>query len=226
MTGQQKTLCETIGYTFKNEKLLETALTHSSFSNEGKESLRNNERMEFLGDAVLGLVTAEHLYSGTKKSEGEMTKERARLVCEAALSGYAKKLNLGDCLRLGKGEQQNGGHDRASILADAMEALIAAVYLDGGMKPASALIMTMVGALRKKQKTANIDYKTRLQEIAQHNPGEKLRYRTVDESGPAHQKVFTAEVLLNTNVLGSGTGTTVKEAQQQAAREALKLMGE
>lgn len=219
-------LMNRIGYTFHNPELLQQALTHSSYANESKKRIPNNERMEFLGDSVLGLVTAEFLFHSVRSHEGEMTKQRAALVCEKALFGYAKQLGLGDFLLLGRGEKQSGGHERPSILSDAFEAVIAAIFLDGGMEPAKAFILSYlekeVGMQTKKPFK---DYKTTLQEIVQQNPEETLEYVLTGESGPDHNKKFSFGVYLNSNLIGTGTARSKKEAEQKAAQEALRLMG-
>ena len=227
MKDTTKRMMEKLGYTFQNAELLETALTHSSYANEGNRGLKSNERLEFLGDSVLGFITAGYLFSHMGGEEGELTRLRASLVCEKALSAYARKLGLGDCLLLGKGEQRGGGADRPSILADAFEAVIAALYLDGGLQAAEDFILPFIKeelALQQRRPQFR-DYKTALQEIIQQNPEERLEYELKGESGPDHNKRFVVEVHLNSNVIGTGHGRSKKEAEQQAAREALKLMG-
>ncbi len=218
---------EKIGYTFRNPQLLEQALTHSSFANEGKKHGRNNERLEFLGDSVLSVIVARYLFLTYKDlPEGELTKLRASLVCEKALDGFAAQIGLGKYLRLGKGEEMTGGRERPSILADAFEALIAAMYIDGGYEAAQAFVLGFIPRdldVRRQNKLA--DYKTALQEIIQQNREERVEYVLVDEHGPDHAKVFTAEVLLNSNVIGKGAGSSKKQAEQNAAHEALLLMG-
>ena len=227
MKETTKCMMEKIGYTFKNEVLLETALTHSSYANEGNRNLKSNERLEFLGDSVLGFITAGYLFSHEGGEEGELTRLRASLVCEKALSAYARKLGLGECLLLGKGEHRGGGAERPSILADAFEAVIAALYLDGGLSVAESFIVPFLKeelALQKRRPQFR-DYKTALQEIVQQNPEEHLEYELKGESGPDHNKRFIVEVHLNSNVIGTGQGRSKKEAEQQAAKEALALMG-
>ncbi len=217
-----------IGYTFKNKDLLKEALTHSSFANEHKsQHIKYNERLEFLGDAVLSVVVADYIFKNCPElPEGELTKLRASLVCEKTLFEFAKQVNLGDYLLLSRGERNNGGAERASILSDAFEALIAAIYIDGGASPASKHILNFViPAIKNTKKKRIKDYKTTLQEIVQKNPGEKLEYVLVEESGPDHNKHFVYEVHLNSNSIGKGGGRSKKEAEQQAAREALELMG-
>lgn len=216
-----------IGYQFKNKNLLLQALTHSSYANEGKKHGRNNERLEFLGDSVLSVIVAKHLFLKYKDiPEGELTKLRASLVCEKALDVFAQQLGLGEYLRLGKGEEMTGGRSRPSILADAFEAVIAALYLDGGYQAAQKFVLSFIPEnLDVKSANQLADYKTTLQEIIQQNREEKIEYVLADEKGPDHAKVFTAEVLLNSNVIGVGEGSSKKQAEQNAAREALKLMG-
>lgn len=217
-----------IGYQFKNPALLNEALTHSSYANEHKsQHIKYNERLEFLGDSVLSIVVSDYIYKNCPElPEGELTKLRASLVCEKSLYEFAKKIDLGKYLILSKGERNNGGTDRPSILSDAFEALIAAIYIDGGIAPASKHILNFViPAIKNSKKKKINDYKTTLQEIIQKNPGEKLEYVLVRESGPDHNKHFFVEVHLNSNVIGKGGGKSKKEAEQQAAREALELMG-
>lgn len=215
---------EALHHHFKNPALLVTALTHTSYANEAKHGVRHNERLEFLGDSVLSIVVAEYLFTHKNMPEGELTRMRASLVCEAALFEFAKQISLGDYLRLGRGEERGGGRCRPSILSDAFEAVIAALYLDGGMETARAFILPFVtGALTDA--AAEEDYKTKLQEIVQQNPGERLRYVVTDESGPDHNKHFVVEVHLNSNCIGKGEGHSKKLAEQQAAKEALALMG-
>ena len=217
-----------IGYQFKNPALLNEALTHSSYANEHKtQHIKYNERLELLGDSVLSIVVSDYIYKNCPElPEGELTKLRASLVCEKSLYEFAKKIDLGKYLILSKGERHNGGADRPSILSDAFEALIAAIYIDGGLAPASKHILNFViPAIKNSKKKKINDYKTTLQEIIQKNPGEKLEYVLVKESGPDHNKHFVVEVHLNSNVIGKGGGRSKKEAEQQAAREALELMG-
>ena len=215
-------LLNSIGYSFKNEKLLITALTHKSYvvSNDEDGDV-NNERMEYLGDAVLELVTSDFLYKNYKDmSEGEMTKLRASLVCEPALAIDAREFNLQDFIYLGKGEENTGGRNRDSIISDAFEALIGAIYLDGGMSEASKFINTFVlNDIEHKQ--TFYDSKTVLQERVDATNLGTVQYEIVNESGPDHNKVFDAVVKLNDEVIGRGTGHTKKQAEQQAAIEAI-----
>lgn len=219
-----------IGYTFKNKKLLTTALTHSSYANEHKNTAKeSNERLEFLGDSVLGLVVSEYMYKNYKKyPEGELTKLRASTVCEQSLYKDALAIGLGEYLFLGRGEEQANGRERTSILADAFEALLGAVYLDGGFEKAKDVILPLLRDtihLAEKGKAFR-DSKTILQEIVQKNKEEVLEYVLVSESGPDHDKSFVVEVHLNSNVIGKGTGKSKKEAEQSAAQKALQLLGE
>ncbi len=219
---------EKIGYAFRDPGLLFRAMSHSSFSNESKEAQGSNERLEFLGDAVLSIVVSDCIFKDyTHLPEGDLTKIRASLVCEKSLCVFAKEIELGRFILLGKGEKRTGGSERPSILADAFEALIAAIYLDGGMEEASRFVLRFVNReLAAHHGGAFDDYKTMLQEIIQKNPEEKLEYVLAGESGPDHDKRFDVEVRLNSNVIGRGTARTKKQAEQQAAREALLLMGE
>ena len=224
--GGLQDFMERLGYRFRNPSLLERALTHSSYANERRNPIPSNERLEFLGDSVLGVVTAVYLFNKEKGAEGELTRLRAALVCEKALCSYSQKLELGSFLQLGRGEQRSGGAARPSILADAFEAVVAAIFLDGGMESAREFLIPFLENELSNQKRLHFnDYKTTLQEITQQNPEEQLDYVLTGESGPDHNKQFTVEVHLNSNVLGEGRGRSKKEAEQQAARQALKLMG-
>lgn len=217
-----------INYTFKNKNYLKIALTHSSYANEKKEKLKHNERLEFLGDSVLSIVVSDYIFKHcTNMPEGDLTRIRAALVCEKALSQFAKQINLGDFLYLSYGEKRNGGQNRPSILCDAFEAVIAAMYLDSGLETARKFILKFVVPKLKSPKTliSGQDYKTKLQEIIQKNPEEKLSYELIDEKGPDHNKHFVVAVKINSNVVAKGGGKSKKEAEQQAARETLALMG-
>ena len=218
-----KELQNRIGYVFRNEELMENALTHSSYANErGKSRVFSNERLEFLGDSVLGFMTAEYLFEKyPSRPEGEMTRIRAELVCEHSLAATAEELELGAVLLLGKGEEQNGGRRRRSILADAVEALLAAIYLDGGMEPARAFVLDHILAEKPTELT---DYKTALQERVQAAGGVSPQYRIIDEYGPDHAKTFVARVEIDGEPAGEGSGRTKKEAEQSAARAALESM--
>lgn len=213
-----------LGHTFHNRALLETALTHTSFANEARHGTKHNERLEFLGDSVLSIVVAEYLFTHSSLPEGDLTRMRASLVCEAALFGFAQKIGLGQWLRLGHGEELGGGRTRPSVVSDAFEAVIAALYLDGGIEAARAFILPFVTSALTKQ-SAEEDYKTKLQEIVQQNPSERLRYVVAGQSGPDHDKHFAVEVYLNSNCIGRGEGHSKKQAEQAAAKEALALMG-
>lgn len=238
MTDKQNDIHEletAIGYVYNDISLLEKALTHSSYSNELKlrhKDAECNERLEFLGDSVLSIVVSEYLFSHyTKRPEGELTRMRAEVVCEKALSKYALKIDLGKYLFLGHGEEKNKGRERKSILADAFEAVIASMYLDAGKNGkamAAKFILPFVIAELEESETQGHgkDYKTLLQQIIQQVEGEILEYVTVSESGPDHNKSFTVEARLNSNVIGKGSGKSKREAEQQAAAEALTLFGE
>ena len=216
-----------IGYQFSDETLLKRALTHSSFANEGKKKGKHNERLEFLGDSVLSVIVAEHLFTTYHQiPEGELTKLRASLVCEKALDVFAAKIELGKYLYLGRGEEMTGGRTRPSIIADAFEAVIAAIYLDGGLEAAKNFVLGFIPEDLDIHKPNPLsDYKTALQEVIQQNREEKVSYELIGERGPDHAKIFTVEVKLNSNIIGTGEGSSKKQAEQSAAREALKLMG-
>lgn len=214
-----------LGYHFKNPALLARALTHSSYANERHVDTGDNERLEFLGDSVLGFITAEYLFANHRDfPEGELTKLRAYAVCEKSLFAYAEEIGLGNYLKLGKGEERTGGRTRPSVLSDAFEAVIAAIYLDGGMDEAKKFVLRFVVPYVEAKPTFK-DYKTMLQEVVQKNQGETLEYVLVSETGPDHDKCFTVEVHLNSNVIGRGVGGSKKKAEQNAAKEALELMG-
>ena len=214
-------LQKNLGYTFKDISLLKTALTHSSYANE--RGVVCNERLEFLGDSILGFVSANYLYRNLNQAEGELTKHRASRVCEGALCVFARELQIGEALYLGKGEERMGGRNKPSMLADAFEAVLAAVYLDGGLEEAEKIALRFISRHDDLDKRG--DYKTTLQEVIQRNRTEHVEYVLVDEQGPAHDKSFTVEVHLNSNVIGKGTGRSKKIAEQNAAKEALSLMG-
>ena len=211
-----------IGYTFQNRALLKQAVTHSSFANEQKINRQKHyERLEFLGDAVLELVSSDFLFqTHPEMPEGQLTKLRASMVCEPALAYCAKDLTLDSYIQLGKGEESTGGRYRDSIVSDVMEAVIGAIYLDGGMEPARTYIHRFIlSDLENKQ--LFLDSKTNLQEYMQQNLKKEFHYRLVEESGPEHDKVFLVEVVMEDKVLGRGKGRTKKAAEQQAAYEAL-----
>ena len=222
---EMNTLEEKLGYTFQNRALLENALTHSSCANESRGKLSSNERLEFLGDSILGMVVADHLYRNHPDlPEGELTRTRAALVCEDSLVEVAKELGLGDYLRLGKGEEAGGGRQRPSIRADAVEAVLAAVYLDGGIGSARKIIQKYILSREVAGLTKPRDYKTALQELVQRENGQVLRYRLTGEEGPDHNKRFFVAVDLNGNCVGSGTGRSKKEAEQMAAKAAIAAL--
>ena len=213
-----------LGYSFQNRELLAEALNHSSYANEHRGSLGSNERLEFLGDSVLGFVSAEYLFRGHEDlPEGDLTRMRAALVCEQSLYEVAKELDLGSYLKLGRGEEAGGGRERQSILADAVEAVFAAVYLDGGIEQVRALIIRVLLS-RAPAAEERKDYKTTLQEVAQRRIGQVLTYHMVSQSGPDHNKMFLFEVRLNDRAIGRGEGRSKKEAEQAAARDALEHM--
>ena len=220
MSHQLETI---IGYKFKNPELLEIALTHTSYANESRTPVKHNERLEFLGDSVLQIVSADYLFHAyADRPEGDLTRIRASLVSEGALFQFAQEINLGEYLRLGRGEERCGGRNRPSVVSDAFEALIAALYLDGGMDVARKFILPFI----TEGKHAEADYKTRLQEIVQQNPEERLSYVVESESGPDHDKHFVVAVRFNSDRVARGEGRSKKAAEQCAAKEALKLLAE
>lgn len=218
-----KDLEEAIGYRFHNLSLLQNALTHSSYANERwHNSLLSNERLEFLGDSVLGMLVAEYLFRNfPNRPEGELTRMRADMVCETTLAAAANRIGLGDYLLLGHGEEQGGGRSRDSILADAVESVIAACFLDGGLDAALNFIRQFILVEVPVTKLHNVDYKTQLQELVQQKKNQTLSYALVDESGPDHDKRFDVEVSLNGTVVGKGSGSSKKRAEQDAARAAI-----
>lgn len=217
---------ENIGYTFNSKQLLMQALTHSSYANEHKSArLKDNERLEFLGDAILDLVVSDYLYKKHKDfPEGDLSKLRASIVCEAFLTKVAKEIHLGDFLLLGKGEEMTGGRERTSILADAVEAVIGAIYLDTDLKGAQTFIYNKIVFFKESLATgkASEDYKTHLQELIQKESSDPLSYRVINEEGPDHDKCFNVEVIHEGQVLGRGSGKSKKEAEQNAAYIALQ----
>lgn len=223
------TLEKKIGYVFGDKTLLLRALTHSSYVNEAKEEgTVSNERLEFLGDSVLGFICAGMLFMDQNRfNEGNLSKLRAALVCEASLAKFASEINLGDYIRFSRSEELADGGHRPSALADAFEALIAAIYLDGGIDAARNFILPYLEKGLPDAISGRLfkDAKTMLQEVVQQNPGEHLSYRLLKTEGPDHCKIFTVAVLLNSNCIGQGVGRSKKEAEQMAANEALKLMG-
>ena len=221
-----KDLETAIGYSFKNITLLQNALTHSSFANERwHDSLKSNERLEFLGDSMLGMVVAEFLYCNyPDRPEGELTRMRADMVCENSLANVANQIQLGQHLRLGHGEEQSGGRARASILADAVESVIAASFLDGGMEPAKRFIERFILCNVPEKRLRNADYKTALQELLQQKKNQVITYELTGQSGPDHDKHFFVQVLLNGEPIGEGEGTSKKRAEQDAAKCALEKL--
>lgn len=217
---------DAIGYRFRNISLLQNALAHSSYANERwHDSLKSNERLEFLGDSILGMVVAEYLYRNfPERPEGMLTKIRADLVCEKALAVVAGKIDLGKHLLLGNGEEASGGRNRDSIQADAVESIIAACFLDGGMEAARSFIQRFVLADVPKQKLHNVDYKTALQELVQQKKHQTISYTLIGESGPDHSKQFSVQVALNGETVGVGCGTSKKRAEQEAAHAAIQRL--
>lgn len=217
-----------LSYRFRDRKLLDEALSHSSYVNEHRGSgIFSNERLEFLGDSVLGFVTAEFLFRQHPTApEGDLTRIRAALVCEQSLYEVAQKLELGKYLKLGRGEEAGGGRTRPSILADATEAVFAAVYLDGGIREVTELIhRVLLDAEREEAvEERRRDYKTELQELVQRRSNQTLHYEMIGATGPDHAKLFTCAVLLNGQMAGTGTGKSKKEAEQAAARAALQAL--
>lgn len=215
-----------IGYRFRNITLLQNALSHSSYANERwHDSLKSNERLEFLGDSVLGMVVADYLYRNfPNRPEGELTRMRADMVCEKTLATVANALGLGRHLMLGKGEELGGGRNRESILADAVESVIAACYLDGGMEAAVEFIKKFILVKVPVTKLHNVDYKTALQELVQQKKNQVIAYTLIGESGPDHDKHFEVELTINGTVMGQGCGSSKKRAEQAAAQSALEKL--
>jgi len=223
---QRKELQKKIGYKFKKKELLVKSMTHSSYANEkSKITGGNNERLEFLGDSLLGMSVALLIFGlKPEMSEGKMTKLRAGLVCERSLADIARELDLGAYILLGRGEKSCGGQSRPSILSDAFEALLGAIYLDGGFKPVEKLIVKYFTPLLNNPVKSYKDYKTKLQETIQEKPGQKIVYEITGEQGPDHEKLFTVDVKVNGSILGTGTGKNKKSAEQAAAKAALSLI--
>ena len=221
-----KDLEKAIGYQFHNISLLQNALTHSSYANERwHNSLLSNERLEFLGDSVLGMLVADYLYrTFPDRPEGELTRMRADMVCEHTLATAANRIGLGEHLQLGHGEEQGGGRSRESILADAMESVIAASFLDGGLDAALKIVRQFILVEVPVKKLHNADYKTQLQELVQQKKNQVLSYAMVGQSGPDHDKKFDVEVSLNGKVVGKGSGSSKKRAEQMAARAAIEAL--
>ena len=215
MSHQLETI---IGYKFKHPELLETALTHTSYANETRPPVKHNERLEFLGDSVLQIVSADYLFHAyADRPEGDLTRIRSSLVSEGALFQFAQEIHLGEYLRLGRGEELGGGRCRPSVGSDAFEATIAALFLDGGIETARNFILPFI----TEGKTAEDDHKTALQEVVQKHPDDRLTYTVTGESGPAHDKRFQVTVALNGKALAVGEGRSKKAAEQQAAKAAL-----
>ena len=215
-----------LGYTFRNKALLENALTHSSYANENRERhLPDNERLEFLGDSILGFVVAEYLYRNfPDKPEGELTRIRADLVCERNLAEAAATIELGSYLLLGHGEEQGGGRKRDSIVSDAMESVIAASFMDGGFAAAKEIIDRLILSNIPKGRPRNFDYKTAFQELVQRKKDQQIHYELTGESGPDHDKHFEVEVLLNGKAVGHGVGSSKMRAEQAAAEAAIEAL--
>lgn len=218
---QFKELEKRIGYTFSNQTYLHKAMCHASYANEHRLGhLGCNERLEFLGDSILGFIVARYLYETyPHKPEGELTKIRAAHVCESALCCYARQIGLGEALLLGKGEEKGGGRERASVLADAFEALLAAIYLDSDMQQVESFLLPLIRCHTLDDDAA--DFKTLLQEYVQQTPGTSVFYEQIGERGPDHDKVFSTVVYINGEKKGVGEGKSKKEAEQSAARDAL-----
>ena len=216
---------EKLGYRFTDRSLLENALTHSSYANENRaRGMQSNERLEFLGDSVLGMVVADYLYrTHPDLPEGDLTRTRAALVCEESLAEVARTLELGAYLKLGRGEEAGGGRTRPSITADAVEAVLAAVYLDGGIGSARKLIQRFI-LDKEEEKSASRDYKTALQELVQKESGRVLGYKLIGSEGPDHAKIFSVEVDLNGGPIGRGKGRSKKEAEQMAAKAGIEKL--
>lgn len=221
-----KDLEEAIGYHFNNISLLQNALTHSSYANERwHNSLLSNERLEFLGDSILGMLVAEFLYrTFPDRPEGELTRMRADMVCEKTLAKVANSLYLGEHLLLGHGEEQGGGRERNSILADAVESVIAACFLDGGMSASKQFIQQFILVQVPVNQLHNVDYKTKLQELVQQKRNQVLSYELTGQTGPDHDKQFMVEVRLNGTVVGKGVGSSKKRAEQDSARKAIEKL--
>lgn len=220
-----------IGYTYNNKQLLITAMTHSSYCNENKHSntsIEDNERLEFLGDSVLSVIVSDYIFRlYGELNEGDLTRTRAASVCENALHDLATELELGNYMRFGHGESVTRGRLRKSILADAFEALLASMYLDSGLDTVRTFLLPRIKqTIDKAAKGWDTDYKSRLQKLVQQTPEEVLEYRSAGEDGPPHDRIFRFDVFLNSNLLGSGEGRSKREAEQQAAKQALAFFGE
>ena len=222
-------LCQAIGHVFRQQDLLIQAITHSTYAYEHRtEKIVDNERLEFLGDAVLDLVVSDFLFrEGAIFSEGVMTKTRALIVCENTLALVARRLGIGQLLLLGKGEWTTGGSDKSSNLANAMEAIFGAVYLDAGYDKARSIILRLLDEFIQQALTGEMvyDYKSRLLEMVQGTRGNStLRFMIINEEGPVHERTFTAAVIIDDNQIATGSGSSKKDAEQKAAREALRIL--
>lgn len=221
---------QTINYKFKKLYILDRALTHSSYVNqEQMQTFEHNERLEFLGDSILSFIVSEFIYNRyKKKAEGKLTKIRAEIVCENSLFEHSKRIDLGKFLLLSKNEEQNGGRERVSILADAYEALIASIFLDGGIDSAKKFILEQFEYDIKNisKSSLNKDYKSRLQEVVQKDYNSKIEYKVINEEGPAHNRIFYMKVIINNKIEATGHGKSKKEAAQEAAKNALMLLGD
>ncbi len=226
-------LYDVINYKFRDHAYLENALTHSSFANERKGkgiSLPSNERLEFLGDAVLQITISEYLYKNFKNhSEGALTKIRQSLVCEKMLASIARKINLGEYIHIGRGEELTDCRFRPKVLADTFEALVGAIYLDSDSfkyeNAKDAVLNLFEDAIRDSEKMQTSDYKTMLQQLVEKDGASILEYFLVSEDGPEHNKTFFVEARVNNNLVGTGTANTKKDAEMMAAKAALRLFG-
>lgn len=223
---QLQGFCDSLGIRMHDLELLDMALTHTSYAHEAKQTPKpqHNERIEFLGDSVLSVIVSTYMYQNFPDlAEGQLTKLRAHLVCEASLFEYAKKINLGAHLRLGKGEELSGGRERPSILADAFESVLGAIYLDQGFEKVESYLLTMMRPEIDYICRHGIynDYKTRLQEFLQRDGDVDISYQLMSSTGPEHNKVFTSEVMVQGRVIGEGKGRTKKDSEQHAAQQAL-----
>lgn len=217
---------DSLGYKFNDDRLLKTSLMHTSYTHENRNELENNERLEFLGDAVLELVISTYIFKTFNElSEGELTKLRASIVCEISLAKKAREMNIGEHLKLGKGEEQTGGRERDSLLSDAFEAIIGAIYLDSNFETVEKFILNkMDDIIKEKRNSFKVqDCKTYLQELIQKNSKEPIIYKIINESGPDHDKVFDVQIIHENKILGEGKGKSKKDAEQDAAFNALKL---
>lgn len=226
LNGSIESYEKIIGYEFKDKSLIETALTHSSYTNEHHGGGEDYERLEFLGDSILGFFTAEYLFGECRDAEGELTRMRAALVCEESLASVAEELRIGEHLRIGRGEEASGGRQRRSVRADVVEATLCAIYLDGGEEPAREFVRRFILTPERVAASSRTeDYKTVLQEYVQRDRASVLCYRLVGESGPDHRKRFESEAIVNGEVMGRGVGSSKKKAEQAAAQDACRRLG-